>query len=128
MTPAELWELRSVSIANAISGFGNLLAIYFAYLATAYFVGRRLSRFQVAVVSFLFVFGAGITAFVVHVESQRTIHFLAQLVARHDEQSLVGYPALFVWSLACLMGITIAACLTFMYQIRRTPKLGAASS
>ena len=127
MTPAELWELRSVCVANAIGGFGNLLAIYFAYLATAYFVGQRLSRFQAAVISFLFIFGAGITAFVVHVESRRAIQFLSKLVAEHDEQSLVGNPALFAWSLACLMCITIAACLMFMYQIRRTPKLRASS-
>jgi hypothetical protein len=60
MTEAELWEMFFEALSVTTSLFSVELTVNFAYLATAYFVGRRLSAFQTLVVSFLYVFGAGI--------------------------------------------------------------------
>ena len=60
MTEAELWEIFFEASSVATSVFSVVLTVNFAYLATAYFVGTRLSTFQTLVVSFLYVFGAGI--------------------------------------------------------------------
>jgi hypothetical protein len=48
MTQAELWNMQLLAAANASEAFQGVVTIIFAYLVTAYFVGRRLTRFQAA--------------------------------------------------------------------------------
>jgi hypothetical protein len=58
MTEAEILELLEISTANSFSGFTMYISVMFAYVVTAYFVGKKLSFMQVALVSGLFLFGA----------------------------------------------------------------------
>ena len=53
MTEAEYFELLFMAFDSIIGTFSLLLSILFAYLATAFFIGSRLTRFQSMVVSFL---------------------------------------------------------------------------
>ena len=46
MTEAEALELIAIYITNAHGGFTIYLSVTFAYLVTAYLVGRKLSPFQ----------------------------------------------------------------------------------
>jgi hypothetical protein len=55
MTEAEFLELSCDYAQNAQGLFGLLLTMLFAHLATAYFVGNRLSVSQVLIVSVWFV-------------------------------------------------------------------------
>lgn len=55
MSEAEVIESAFIMGAGAISCFTVYLTVIFAYLAAAYLVGAELSRFQVAVLSGLFV-------------------------------------------------------------------------
>ena len=50
MTEAEVLELALRSFDSAANQFGLILTLVFACLATAYFFGGRLTRFQAAVV------------------------------------------------------------------------------
>jgi hypothetical protein len=124
MTQAELWQLQLLAVSNAITAFGVLLTLITGYLVTAYFAGSRLSRYQAAVVSALFLLGAGLGAFMVFVETRRAFFFLDQLQLEFDVQSFTpGNFALYLMGI--LLVLLIPAALFFMYQIRRNPTLGA---
>ena len=51
MTEAEALELIAIYTANALESFTLYLSFTIAYLVTAYFVGKNLSRFQIFAVS-----------------------------------------------------------------------------
>ncbi len=58
MTEAEALELIGIYTANSHTAFTLYLSFTFAYLATAHFVGRELSRYQVFAASGLYVTAA----------------------------------------------------------------------
>lgn len=58
MTEAETLELVSLYYGNAIDAFTIYISFTFAYLTVAYFVGAKLSGFQVIVVSGLYLIAA----------------------------------------------------------------------
>lgn len=124
MTQAELWQLQLLAVSNGITAFGVLLTLITGYLVTAYFAGSRLNRYQVAVVSILFLLGAGLDAFMVFAETRRAYFFIDQLKLEFDVQSFT--PSTFtVYLMGALLALLIPAALFFMYQIRRNPNLGA---
>jgi hypothetical protein len=124
MTQAELWQLHLLAVSNAITAFGVLLTLITAYLVTAYFAGSRLSRYQAAVVSALFLLGAGLGAFMAFVETRRAFFFVDQLQLEFNVQSFT--PGTFtLYLMGILLVLLIPAAMFFMYQIRRNPALGA---
>jgi hypothetical protein len=126
MTEAELWQLHLVAVANTAEAFQGVLTIVFAYLVTAYFVGRRLTRFQSALVSLLFLLGAVGASFMSIVEFRRAVLFMGQLTSRFGVES-ISPNAVIIPLYAVLMGLLISAAVYFMYQIRRNPDLGGAA-
>ena len=124
MTEAELWHMMLLAIEDMSAIFETLLTIFFAYLAAAYFVGRKLTRFQVALVSIFFVLAAGVTAFMGLVVWRRATYFLGQLVDRFGVESFAPNRSLIVVS-AIVLALFVPACVVFMYQTRRHPQLGA---
>lgn len=54
MTNYEMMDLQDGSSANLTQGYAIFISILFAYLAAAYFVGRKLSRFQVWTVTSIY--------------------------------------------------------------------------
>ena len=60
MTEAELWHMHLLAGENTFIGMENVATIIFAYLAAAYFVGGKLSRFQAALATVFFVFVASV--------------------------------------------------------------------
>ena len=127
MTEAELWEMTFISTGNIASTFSVLLTVLFAFLATAYFVGRKLSTFQTAVVSVLFVWGALMLVLMVSGVMMQSLWFVQQLTQMHPEQTFVLSRTL-VYSVITMMIIAILVSLYFMYQIRRGPELAAAAN
>ena len=63
MTEAETLELVSLYYGNAIDAFTIYISFTFAYLTVAYFIGEKLTRFQVIVVSGLYLIAALSTTF-----------------------------------------------------------------
>ena len=124
MTEAELWEMFFESANMATSVFSVVLTVNFAYLATAYFVGKRLSGFQTLVVSFLYVFGAAILTMSFAAMMNRGMEFGAKLQAIHPDRFFLMSPV-FITTFSALLALSIPVSLFFMYQIRRNPKLGA---
>ncbi|HEX9206654.1 MAG TPA: hypothetical protein VF851_00330 [Steroidobacteraceae bacterium] len=118
MTQAELWQLQLMAVANTANSFESILTVVFAYLAAAYFVGHRLSRFQVATLSVLYVLGATGGVFFTVVEFRRAAYFVDLLVRNYGEQHYS--PNVYLIPLFALtMALLIVASLLFMVQIRR---------
>ena len=127
MTEAELWELMFMSVGNSTASLSVLLAITFAYLAAAYFVGGKLSNFQTVVVSTLFIFGAGVATIGFFGALMRALEFVDQLQQIHPDRyfilsdnSVLGFTV--------LMAAAIPVSLLFMLQIRLTAKRGSGES
>ena len=95
MTQAELWNMQLLAAANASESFQGVVTIIFAYLVTAYFVGRRLTHFQ-----------------------------MEQLTSQFGVES-ISPNAVVIPLYAVLMALLIPASVFFMYQIRGNPQLGA---
>jgi hypothetical protein len=124
MTQAELWQLQLMAVSNAIDGIGVLLTVLSGYLLTAYLVGYRLSRYQAALVSTFFMFGAGLGAFMAFVQLRRAFYFIEQLGSQYDVRSYMPNTVM-TYLGGILMCLLVPAALFFMYQIRRNPTLGA---
>ena len=62
MTEAESLELAALFNANASTNFTIFISFTFAFLATAYFVGRNLSRFQFFAASGMYTVAGGSAA------------------------------------------------------------------
>jgi hypothetical protein len=124
MTEAELWHMQLLAVENAIEAGAMLLTMISGYLAVAYFVGNRLGRFQVALISTFFTLSAGLGAFMELVEFRRAVYFIELLGTKFGVQSYVPN-AVVTYVSGSLMFLLIPAALYFMYQIRRNPQLGA---
>lgn len=124
MTEAEIYELALLSFDSVGTQLGLVLTLTFAYLATAYFVGSKLTRFQAAVVSFLFVFGMSILTVGCFGTLQRAISMIDRLRVLHPDETFIMSDA-WAYSMTTLMALAIPVSLFFMYQIRRHPQLGA---
>ena len=59
MTEVEAFELAAIWSANVLTCLSLYITFTFAYLATAFFVGRQLSTFQAVAASVLYLFAAG---------------------------------------------------------------------
>lgn len=124
MTEAELWHMHLLAVENASVGLQGVMTIIFAYLATAHFVGKNLTRFQAVLASFFFVIAAGVSSFMALVEFRRAAFFMVQLGGRFGVASIS--PNNFVIPLfAVLMALLIPASVYFMYQVRKRPARAA---
>jgi hypothetical protein len=127
MTEAELWELMFMSVGNSADSLSVLLAITFAYLATAYFVGSKLSHFQVVVVSILFIFGAGVATIGFFGALMRALEFVDQLQQIHPDRYFILSDKS-VLAFTALMAAAMPVSLFFMLQIRLNPERGSERS
>jgi hypothetical protein len=131
MTEAELWGLVFTSTERAASFGAQVLTIVSAYLAVAYFIGSRLTRVQVLIVSLIFAGGAITTVAGGYVGTLRAAEFASQLQQIHPDRlfALAGRMGRTIPGLAAALELSlIPVSLFFMYQIRMNPKLGASSA
>jgi hypothetical protein len=124
MTEAELWHMHLLAVENTSSALQGVMTIIFAYLATAYFAGHRLTRLQAAFVSVFFVCGAAVASFMALVEFRRAAFFMDRLAGQFGIES-ISPNSLVIPFFAGVMAIFIPASVLFMYQRRRTNQPGA---
>jgi hypothetical protein len=121
MTQAELWEMNFMCIANALTAFSIYLTVAFAYLATAYFVGKKLSGLQAFVVSGLFVFASLSAIGGCMAQLRRASEFQLALSSQSNELMLRPLTNASFWStympLLMLSGVLVS--LYFMFDRRR---------
>ena len=113
-----------VVVGAASEAFLGVPTIIFAYLATAYFAGRRLTRFQAGLVSLFFVLGTAGAALMTFVEFKRAAMFMEQQTGQFGIQSISPNEGV-IPLYAVLMALLIPMSVFFIYQIRRNPQPGA---
>jgi hypothetical protein len=100
---------------------GIYLTVTFAYLAAAYFVGAKLTKLQVGLVSGLYVFAAACASIPCILFIRRSItfqEFLAPKAKAYNRELLVD---LSFWSgyMGVLLALGILVSLYFMYDVRK---------
>lgn len=118
MTEAELWHMHLLAAENTFIGMDNLATIIFAYLAAAYFVGGKLSRFQAALATVFFVFVASVFSAIAFTEYRRNVYFLRELKENHGVSAMLPNDVILPVG-AIVIALLIPACVYFMYQVRR---------
>ena len=130
MTEAQLWGLL-ISFSERGDSFGaQLLTIVSAYLAVAYFIGGRLTRVQGLVVSLIFAGAAITTVAGIYGAVLRAAEVASQLQQIHPDKLFVlaGRMGRLAPGLSAALNLSLVpVSLFFVYQIRKNPKLGAAS-
>ena len=114
MTEYELLDLFVSKEAQMASQFSIYLSILSAYIAVAYFVGSKLTWFQISMISSLFLFGAGGQTFAMY---NHGLHVLEILERKESIAPLTPYEVEFGSNLApwvWAMAIGVVVSLSFM--------------
>ena len=127
MTEAELWHMHLLAVDNTSAGLEGVMTIVFAFLATAYFVGKRLTRVQAALLSIFFVVGAGTASLMAMVEFRRSVYFMDKLAQQFGVVS-ISPNSVVVPLMAIILGLFIPASVVFLYQMRRIDHPGDKAS
>jgi hypothetical protein len=125
MTEAELWHMQLLAVESTFIGMENVATIVFAYLATAYFVGAKLSRFQAALATVFFVFVAAVFSAIALTEYRRGIYFLRELTENHGVSAMLPNDVILPVG-GIVLALLIPACVYFMYQVRKNSRPGSA--
>ncbi len=117
MTEFELWE----AFASFNSVLHAWITTYFttltAYIIAAYVVGANLTRFQVVVINFAFIWFCGLCAYAAVNSGMRCVEFGEQILSINPSTELaLSAPVITVASVIIYGGIVIA--LLFMWQVR----------
>lgn len=121
MTEAELWHMNLLAAENTFIGMDNVATIIFAYLATAYFVGAKLSRLQAALATGFFVVLASVFSAFAFTEYRRTVYFLRELTEHYGVSAMMPNDVILPVG-AIVLVLLIPACVYFMYHVRRNAR------
>ena len=118
MTEAEALELIGIYTGNAHSLFTIYISVTFAYFATAFFVGSRLTSYQALAASGLYFISA------ISVAVALIANIQVWVLVAENTTTLMDGVQLFngnIWipSLSLVMSVGIIASLYFMWDVRR---------
>ena len=122
MTPYEYADLAQTSFGNSMTCYALILSIVTGYLVTTYLIGVKLTRFQVTLLTTMFLFAMAFLTWSMSAYVFWGSYFTAQgagdvEVAKHFRPG--------VWAIgvtAMLNLFTIAMCLLFMWNVRTSKK------
>ncbi|MEM7543185.1 MAG: hypothetical protein AAF384_16600 [Pseudomonadota bacterium] len=121
MSEAEAIEALANISSVAGTYFSIFISLNFAYLTVAYLVGRALTRFQMIIITSIYLLSSSLMAFTTIIWSQAFMR-----IHRREETVFTGLagiesigwlPAMYV-----LFATVITASTYFMYDIRRRAK------
>ncbi len=116
MSEAEIWELLNDYNTSGLNGMALYLTITSSYLIAAFLIGEKLTRYQVAVISGLFVIFALLFTYGVVGFFDRANYF-ATLMSQYTDSPFRQRPImpLVIGVMQC---IGVVACLKFMWDVR----------
>ena len=117
MTEAEALEFVAIYTANAHTAFSLYISFTFAYLATAFFVGARLTGFQALAASGLYFISATVAILALIGNIQVWTEVAKSTATLLDRLPLMNGD-LWIPLLSVTMGIGILAGLYFMWDVR----------
>ena len=126
MTPYELIDLAQSTYGNGTAAYGVFLTVVTAYLVTAYVVGAELSRYQVTVLTILFLLVTGILVFTISSYVFYGNHYsvLARAAALGAEaEGPTWAPKQWFPAFLTIVNVTtVVASLSFMWKSRTAKK------
>ena len=117
MTEAEAFEMALISAGNATNAFSQYVTFTFAYITAAYFVGNKLSRFQVLAASGLYLFAA-VFAFGNAVTDLQWWTKAVEHTGELTPEGIASDTGFWITSSASLMMLGIIVSLYFMWNVR----------
>jgi len=117
MTEAEAFEFALMAKANAVTTFTVYITFTFAYLAAAFFVGRKLTRFQALAASGLYVFSA-MSAVMNHQSDLKFYKTALDHAGNLGPRDIVSNPDFWSIYLGSLLLVGIFVSLYFMWSVR----------
>ena len=117
MTEAEALELYAMYISNAMTAFTIYISFTFAYLVTAFYVGFKLTRFQVIVAGGIYVISAGSITLSLIGNLQASESILNATTTVIDELAL-HRNGLWVSTMSLILTLGIIVSLYFMWSVR----------
>ena len=117
MSEAELWELLGVWNAYAADMVMYYVTILFAFLLMSYYAGEKLSRFQVAVASGLFLWSSLVTGYGAIGAFWRSLYFREEILKLNPDLSMFLNAEMVIAVCAMLVcGIFVG--FAFLFQTR----------
>ena len=117
MTEAEALELYAMYISNAMTAFTIYISFTFAYLVTAFYVGFKLTSFQVIVAGGIYVISAGSITMSLIGNLQASESILNATTTVIDELAL-HRNGLWVSTMSLILTLGIIVSLYFMWSVR----------
>ena len=118
MTPYELADLAQSAFENSLSSFAVLLSIVSGYLITAYLIGAKLSKFQVTILTTVFLMVMGLLAWSMSAYTYWG-SFYAALARNASTGADYFRPGIWTTGAVAVMNLfTIVMCLLFMWNVR----------
>ena len=122
MTPYEYTDIAQSNFANSLSVFAVILSIVSGYLITAYLVGAKLAKSQVSILTIIFLLVMGILTWSMTAYTYWGIVFAELGSADRASATFLSPRYGVLVYIAVLNLFTIAMCLLFMWNVRRSGK------
>ena len=117
MELVEASEAMAMWVANVIESFSVYLTVTFAYLTVAYLAGKKLSGFQVLVISVLYTSAAGISLL-----SCINQLFFYTAIANEIDSAIAAVPLtsgeFWIYAISPLLIVGVLVSLLFMWNVR----------
>lgn len=119
MTEAEILELVAIYAANSITAFTVYISFTFAFLVTAFYVGRQLTLFQVFAISGMYIISAGsaLLAEIAYLQAMFRIKAMSPNVL--DEFALFNGDFWVIY-MGIVLGAGMLVSLYFLWDMRRS--------
>lgn len=116
MNEAQVLELINMHTGNSFNGFAVFLTLLFGYMTVAYIVGIRLTKFQVIIITLLYLM-AQISLMLSLINGTHSVELLVSNYPDFNYSPVMAYP----WSVATAItdSVAILISLIFMVDIRR---------
>ena len=123
MTESELIEATTAYFDLAVAALTLYVTICSGYLIVAYMVGGNLTNSQALIVSTLYCFVAGVTAYACRIWGQRSFDYLAFQESSGLSSIDIEASPNALSLMTAIMFAGVVACLKFMWDVRH-PKKG----
>ena len=121
MEEAELFELVFIAGATAMTAFTFVVTFTFGYLTVAYFLGPRLSRLEIGVVTGVYLIASFLVFSVVMANVSAMRVFQEELAESRVYQRIAFFmdARIYEAGMPVIYLLSVVTCLFFMWNIRR---------
>ena len=117
MTETELLEIANSTYGLAVDGLSFYMTVTSAYLVAIYLPGSKLTRFQITVISTLYVIMTSVGTYALDSWLKRGVYYMAKARELDADSPIYANPYAPVMLTTALV-VGIFACLLFMWSIR----------